>query len=84
MWIRKKYILLPNTAGCFNAEEVVRVARLGREMLTGSGVSGGGVGEAGVVWRIRRRCCRSRWGRWSDWHTQILVKDGFQVLVYCE
>ncbi len=27
-----KYIILPNTAGCFNAEEAIRVARLGREI----------------------------------------------------
>lgn len=28
-----RYTLLPNTAGCFTAEEAVRVARLGREIL---------------------------------------------------
>ncbi|HZZ73198.1 MAG TPA: thiazole synthase [Pirellulales bacterium] len=28
-----KYILLPNTAGCFSADDAVRVARLGREIL---------------------------------------------------
>src|ERR671922_2548542 len=26
-----KYVLLPNTAGCYTAEEAVRTARLGRE-----------------------------------------------------
>ena len=29
----KKYTILPNTAGCFSAEDAVRVARLGRELL---------------------------------------------------
>ena len=29
----KKYIILPNTAGCFNAEDAVRSARLAREAL---------------------------------------------------
>ena len=29
----KRYTLLPNTAGCYNAEDAVRMARLGREML---------------------------------------------------
>ena len=29
----RKYIILPNTAGCFTAEDAVRVARLGRELL---------------------------------------------------
>lgn len=31
----EKYTILPNTAGCFNAEDAVRVARLGREILRG-------------------------------------------------
>ncbi|MCA9194181.1 MAG: thiazole synthase [Planctomycetales bacterium] len=29
----EKYILLPNTAGCYNCADAVRVARLGREIL---------------------------------------------------
>ncbi len=29
----KEYLLLPNTAGCYNANDAVRVARLGREIL---------------------------------------------------
>ncbi|MBZ0170867.1 MAG: thiazole synthase, partial [Phycisphaerales bacterium] len=28
-----RYTILPNTAGCFDAEDAVRVARLGRELL---------------------------------------------------
>ena len=28
-----RYILLPNTAGCYNATDAVRAARLGREIL---------------------------------------------------
>ena len=32
----KKFTLLPNTAGCFNAEDAVRVARLGRELISHS------------------------------------------------
>ncbi|HZZ28151.1 MAG TPA: thiazole synthase [Pirellulales bacterium] len=31
----QRYILLPNTAGCFTADDAVRVARLGREILLG-------------------------------------------------
>ena len=30
-----RYTLLPNTAGCFTAEDAIRVARLGREILLG-------------------------------------------------
>src|SRR5262245_63208635 len=29
----KRYTILPNTAGCFTAEDAIRVARLGREIL---------------------------------------------------
>jgi len=31
----KTYTLLPNTAGCFNADDAIRTARLGRELLEG-------------------------------------------------
>ena len=37
-----KYTLLPNTAGCFTAEDAVRTARLGRELLEGLGNAGSG------------------------------------------
>ena len=37
-----KYTLLPNTAGCFSAEDAVRTARLGRELLEGIGNIGAG------------------------------------------
>jgi len=37
-----KYTLLPNTAGCFAADEAVRTARLGRELLEGLGNKGAG------------------------------------------
>jgi thiazole synthase len=30
-----RYTLLPNTAGCFNAKDAVRTARLGRDFLLG-------------------------------------------------
>ncbi|HQF14233.1 MAG TPA: thiazole synthase, partial [Thermogutta sp.] len=36
----KRYTILPNTAGCFTAEDAVRVARLGREILTQLGNPG--------------------------------------------
>jgi len=37
-----KYTLLPNTAGCFNAEDAIRTARLGRELLDGLDNKGAG------------------------------------------
>jgi len=38
----EEYTLLPNTAGCFNAEDAVRTALLGRELLEGLGNKGAG------------------------------------------
>src|SRR3954453_56982 len=34
-WIPKEMVLLPNTAGCFNAEDAVRTCRLARELQLG-------------------------------------------------
>jgi thiazole synthase len=34
-WIPKKMLLLPNTAGCFNADDAVRTCRLARELQLG-------------------------------------------------
>src|SRR5260370_26151475 len=31
----QRYTILPNTAGCFSAEDALRTARLGRELLEG-------------------------------------------------
>ena len=39
----EKYTLLPNTAGCFNADDAIRTARLGRELLEG-------LGNRGAAW----------------------------------
>ena len=36
----KRYTILPNTAGCFSAEDALRTARLGRELLEGLGNPG--------------------------------------------
>jgi thiazole synthase len=38
-----RYTLLPNTAGCFSAEDAIRTARLGRELLEG-------LANAGSAW----------------------------------
>jgi len=37
-----RYTLLPNTAGCFSADDAIRTARLGRELLDGLGNAGAG------------------------------------------
>src|SRR3982751_2146155 len=37
-----RYVILPNTAGCFSADDAIRVAMLGRELLEKSGNKGAG------------------------------------------
>ena len=42
----QRYTILPNTAGCFSAEEALRTARLGRELLEGLDKPGCRLGQA--------------------------------------
>src|SRR4030081_1531079 len=37
-----KYIILPNTAGCFSADDAIRVSLLGRDLLEKAGNRGAG------------------------------------------
>ncbi len=74
-----RYTLLPNTAGCFNAEDAVRVARLGRELLSG-------LENAGADW-VKLECLADKRTLLPDpietvKATEQLVADGFEVLVY--
>ena len=47
----QRYFLLPNTAGCFTADEAIRAARLGREV----GLST----RRTCSWRTGSPCCRT-------------------------
>ncbi|QDT65917.1 thiazole synthase [Calycomorphotria hydatis] len=74
-----KYTILPNTAGCFNAEDAVRVARLGREILEG-------LDNPGADW-VKIEVLGDKKTLLPDpvgtlQATEQLVKDGFQVLCY--
>jgi len=70
---REKYTLLPNTAGCFNADDAVRVARLGRELLELEWVKL-------EVLADKKTLLPDPLGTLQA--TQTLVKEGFTVLVY--
>jgi thiazole synthase len=75
----KKYTILPNTAGCFSAEDAVRHARLARELL-------GNLGNPGARW-VKLECLGDPRTLLPDpidtlKATEQLVKDGFEVLVY--
>lgn len=74
-----KYTILPNTAGCFTADEAVRVARLGREILEG-------LENPGANW-VKLEVLGDTKTLLPDpiatlQATEKLVADGFQVLCY--
>jgi len=74
-----RYTILPNTAGCYNAEDAVRVARLGRELLSQ-------LGNPGADW-VKLEVLGDSKTLLPDpvatlQATRTLVADGFQVLVY--
>jgi thiazole synthase len=74
-----RYILLPNTAGCYTAEDAVRTARLGREILRG-------LNNAGADW-VKLEVLGDTKTLLPDpvatiAATERLVAEGFQVLCY--
>jgi thiazole synthase len=74
-----RYTLLPNTAGCFNTADAVRVARLGREILLG-------LDNPGADW-VKLEVLADKKTLLPDpvatiEATEQLVADGFQVLCY--
>lgn len=74
-----RYTILPNTAGCFNVEDAVRVARLGREILTQ-------LNNPGASW-VKLEVLGDKKTLLPDpagtlEATRELVADGFQVLAY--
>src|SRR5947207_8963737 len=75
----KKLTILPNTAGCFSAEDAIRHARLAREVL-------GNLDNPGAAW-VKLECLGDAKTLLPDpiatlQATEQLVKEGFQVLVY--
>jgi thiazole synthase len=74
-----RYTILPNTAGCFSAEDALRTARLGRELLEG-------LGNPGADW-VKLEVLADTRTLLPDpaatlEATRILVAEGFQVLCY--
>jgi thiazole synthase len=75
----KKLTILPNTAGCFSAEDAIRHARLARELLSN-------LENPGADW-VKLECLGDPKTLLPDplatlQATEQLVKEGFQVLVY--
>jgi len=74
-----KYIILPNTAGCFSAEDAVRVALLGRDLLEKQKNPGAGWVKLEVL-GDKRTLLPDPVGTIEA--TKQLVKEGFTVLAY--
>ncbi|MFN4244100.1 MAG: thiazole synthase [Tepidisphaerales bacterium] len=74
-----KYVILPNTAGCFSAEDAVRVALLGRELLEKQKNPGAGWVKIEVL-GDRKTLLPDPVGTIEA--TRELVKEGFTVLAY--
>ena len=70
----KKYTYLPNTAGCFTGEEAIRTLRLAREAGGWTLVKLEVLGEKKLLYPDMLETLRA---------TEMLTKDGFQVMVYC-
>ncbi len=69
----EKYFLLPNTAGCYTAEEAVRTARLGREVGLSEWVKVEVIGDQKTLYPDVQATIEA---------TRTLVKEGFTVLPY--
>lgn len=65
---------LPNTAGCFTAEEAIRTLRLAREAGGWDLVKLEVLGEARTLYPDMRETLKA---------TEVLVREGFQPMVYC-
>ncbi len=69
-----KYTILPNTAGCFDAETAVRTCKLARELLGGHNlVKLEVLGDEKTLYPNVMETLKA---------AQVLVDDGFEVMVY--
>jgi len=70
-----EYTYLPNTAGCYSAEDAVRTLRLARELLDGHDlVKLEVLGDPNTLFPHMPETLKA---------AETLVKDGFKVMVYC-
>lgn len=69
----EKYIILPNTAGCYNADDAIRVARLGREVSGNNLVKLEVLGDPDTLLPNPVETLHA---------LKILVKEGFTVMTY--
>ena len=70
---RTKYFILPNTAGCYNADEAVRTARLAREVGLSNWIKLEVIGDEKTLFPDNFELVKA---------TETLVKEGFVVMPY--
>ena len=70
---RNKYFILPNTAGCYTAEEAIRTARLARELGLSNWIKLEVIGDEKTLFPDNEGLLQA---------TRVLVKEGFVVLPY--
>src|SRR5947209_11634311 len=68
-----KYFVLPNTAGCFTADDAIRTARLGREVGLSNWVKLEVIGDEKTLFPDNEALLEA---------TRVLVREGFVVLPY--
>ncbi|MEI7891494.1 MAG: thiazole synthase [Myxococcales bacterium] len=71
---RKPWLLLPNTAGCYTADDAVRTLRLARELGIAEMVKLEVIGDPKTLYPDNEATLEA---------ARILVKEGFVVLPYC-
>src|SRR4029079_1804434 len=69
----KRYHILPNTAGCYSADEAVRTAMLAREVLDNNWIKLEVIGDEKTLFPDNQGLLEA---------TEALVKEGFIVLPY--
>ncbi len=70
---REKIFILPNTAGCYSADEAIRAARLGREAGLSNWVKLEVIGDQQTLFPDTEELIKA---------TRLLVQEGFVVLPY--
>ena len=70
---RKRYTILPNTAGCYSADDAIRAARLAREVGLSDLIKIEVLGDEKTLLPDPLETLKA---------TEVLVKDGFTVLTY--
>jgi thiazole synthase len=70
---RQKYFILPNTAGCYSAEEAIRAARLAREVGLSNWVKLEVIGDEKTLFPDNFELVKA---------TETLVREGFVVMPY--